>query len=371
LNEIYQENPLKLAHKFKKLNKDNLQKLQENDKKRKRDERGGSDKKYNYDVFEDYGSLNNNNQSGRKVNFMAKINKSNLLIPLIKIMTVTFVVYYIYSLVFYYIFQNSYESLILTSNYLKYNIDLDNDLMNCIILLQAMMFTSTTDNQFLNLLRNPNIQGLNINDDGFLKGKMSIMMTMNYEIIREQINYKEFDLVIQSDYNLMDCTNIFSGLSDDVFENMKQYYGSEQLFTSLQNLCKSYAIMIQNKIFYLIEYINYESLGLLNLFNEAIVKGYSQIKELNDNDKFLDVFSLIVLILRPIQTYLIDEVISQIINSSADNYLYITLTYLILNIIVDIIIFYIINKKVVSKVFEINKEIKCLIDAVNIQAVTN
>ena len=83
-------------------------------------------------------------------------------------------------------------------------------------------------------------------------------------------------------------------------------------------------------------------------------------KKTNDETEFFDEYTIAVMIIRPIQTYLINNNIADLTKSTEDNFVIIVIVFMIGNILVECLIFFVINKKLIRRVLVINDEIRCL-----------
>lgn len=110
--------------------------------------------------------------------------------------------------------------------------------------------------------------------------------------------------------------------------------------------------------------ISYDSLHLYNLYDSSL-KSYTEIVNIYEDFMFYDVFLIFIFIFRPVRKFTSDYVYNNIILNSSDNYLVFTIVYLILNILVDLLIFYIINRMIVKKISDINKHLNNMITCIS------
>ena len=83
-------------------------------------------------------------------------------------------------------------------------------------------------------------------------------------------------------------------------------------------------------------------------------------KKTNDETEFFDEFTIAVIIIRPIQTYLLNNNIASLIKITEDNFVLIVIVFMVGNLLVECLIFIVINKKLIRRVLVINEEITCL-----------
>ena len=87
---------------------------------------------------------------------------------------------------------------------------------------------------------------------------------------------------------------------------------------------------------------------------------YMKMKKTNDETEFFDEFTIAVIIIRPIQTYLLNNNIASLTKSTEDNFVLIVIVFMVGNLLVECLIFIFINKKLIRRVLVINEEITCL-----------
>ena len=83
-------------------------------------------------------------------------------------------------------------------------------------------------------------------------------------------------------------------------------------------------------------------------------------KKTNDETEFFDEFTIAVMIIRLIQTYLLNNPVSTLTKNTEDNFVLIIIIFMIGNILVECLIFLIINRKLIRRVLIINEEVRCL-----------
>lgn len=290
------------------------------------------------------------------------LDKLAILIPFMQLILVLFLLYYIYNMIFYVVFRSSYSDFMLTSDFANQNTDLDNKMMNNINLLCTMMILNKTE--------------LDVSYDlSGEKNKIMMELLTNILNIRTSITkYKKINSKFQSieefENVLMNCTYIYSNLNDTIFYDLQQINIGGNLIESLTAICYSYSFMKTNRIDSIFDEISYNSLHLYNLYDTSN-KTYNEISNIYENYMFYDVFIIFMFIFRPIRKFSSDYVYNNIIASSSNNYLVLTIVYLILNILVDLFIFYIINRMVVKKISDINKHLNNMITCVSFRFSNN
>jgi hypothetical protein len=156
------------------------------------------------------------------------------------------------------------------------------------------------------------------------------------------------------------CDYLYHNIKDPIFHSFKDSYSFSKFTYDLVKLCNSYPSMEVKNFMSLIESVNYSNMKLLKMYNQQF-KNYDQVSVINDLDEFYDQFTIVVLIIRPIQTFLYDTIISNSIEQARNSFLICIFIYLVLNILVEIAIFLLIDGIFIQKVLLIENEIKSFI----------
>ncbi len=375
LNLLFVENPRNLVNTINKKRAEFIKKKYAEAEKRK----GFAKNKKSNNIYDNFGyeksvsienpfmdeknilSLdntndNNNTYPANSKNKVSYLDKFVILIPFVQLVMIMFVLYYLYSLIFYFIFRNSYNDFILTSDFSNKNTELDNKMMNNINLLSTMMLLNKTE--------------FDVSYD--LTGKenklMMELLTNILETRTEITKYKnsniKFISIDEYEKNLMNCTYIYNNLNDTIFFELSKLESSKTFFDSLVGICNSYSFMRSGRIDSIFDEISYNSLHLYQLYDTSN-KTYLDIVKIYENSMLYDVFLIFIIIFRPIRKFSSDYIYNNIIILSSNNYLVFTIVYLILNILVDLFIFYIINRLVVKKISDINKHLNNMITCIS------
>lgn len=380
LNLLFVENPRKLVISINQKRADYMKNLYSNLEKRgkrafnsrtKSESNGekdnnlslpalvGQDEKKNFLSTVEINYEYNHHRAKSGVSYL---DKFSILIPFVVLMLILFMIYYVYSLIFYFIFRSSYNDFILTSDFSNKNTDLDNKMMNNINLLCTMMILNKTEVDLsydLTGLKNKVMMELLTN-----------ILTIRTEITKYKKTNEKFKSIDSFENNLMNCTYIYTSLNDTIFYELQQIEEDGNLIESLISICNSYAFMKTSRIDSIFDEISYSSLHLYNLYDFSN-KTYTDIANIYENYMFYDVFLIFMFIFRPIRKFSSDYIYNTIITLSSDNYLVFTIVYLILNIIVDLFIFYIINRMVVKKISDINRHLNNMITCISFKFSNN
>lgn len=144
-----------------------------------------------------------------------------------------------------------------------------------------------------------------------------------------------------------------------MFSISKSLYTGTTLQENLKILCKQYPVTQLKSFKDLIEEINFIGAKMIRNYLRSY-GDYTLMKKINDETEFFDEFTIAVMIIRPIQTYILDNFINKLTTSSEDNFVLCIIIFMTGNLLVECIIFFVINRKLIRRVLIINEEIKYL-----------
>jgi hypothetical protein len=290
----------------------------------------------------------------------SKIRVSKLIFPFFRLLLCIFFLYLIYAASLVILFNITYSKLIYSNQYYDYHIEVDNNMMNYVLLLETLLFSNQTDLSLAKYLQTNSTFPYKLeNSEGYISKlfKRTVEVKSNLEIMRNL--YPTLVNIGQESDRISDCDTLYSNLRDSVFDKLSMNYQPNQLKETLTKVCKSYSVMKAKNFDNIINEMDYTILKLIKEYDK-IYGNYELHKKINDYDSFFDMFTITVLILRPIQSYLIDNIILYKISETLNNYLVTLMSYLICNIFVEVLIFISINRLLINRVMEINREIDCL-----------
>ena len=172
-------------------------------------------------------------------------------------------------------------------------------------------------------------------------------------------NYPKFKTVDDTASSIAVCDKLYSSITDDVFSITKKNFPENSLLDSFAILCKHYPVT--NEKYY--TNIILEVLYLASKMTRSHMHSYpdyTKMKKTNDETEFFDEFTIAVMIIRPIQTYLLNNPVATLTKNTEDNFVLIIIIFMIGNILVECLIFLIINRKLIRRVLIINEEVRCL-----------
>jgi hypothetical protein len=290
----------------------------------------------------------------------AQIVIDHLISPLMKVLFYLFSFYVIYAYSFILIFDSSKSDIIITSQFAADYLQVDKGIMNSILLLQCIIFSNQTDyslNQYMknhaSFDKDPNYE------NGYIWDLIEQAKVSRTHLTWIESNYPKFQAIEDKASEISFCDNLYTKIVDDVFAITKQNYPANSLTDSLAIVCKHYPVMGEKYYTNIIEDINYIAVKMTRNYLHSY-PDYTKMKKTNDETEFFDEFTIAVMIIRPIQTYLLKNDIANLTKATEDNFVMIVIVFMIGNILVECLIFLVINRKLIRRVLIINEEIRCL-----------
>jgi hypothetical protein len=277
-----------------------------------------------------------------------------------KVLFYLFSFYLIYAYSFIIIFNTSKSDIIITSKFASEYLQVDKGIMNSILLLQCILFSNQTDYSLNQYMKNyvkfasdPEYK------NGFIWDLIEDAKISRNYITNIEYNYPKFAAVEEAANQIAWCDNLYSQIEDNVFSVTKKSFSGNTLLENLKIVCKHYPVMGESYYANAIEEINYIAAKMTRSYLHSY-PDYAKMKKTNDETEFFDEFTIAVIIIRPIQTYLLKNNIANLTKSTEDNFVMIVIIFMIGNILVECLIFLVINKKLIRRVLVINEEITCL-----------
>lgn len=301
------------------------------------------------------------------------LEKSNLLKPIYTFLWVIFISYYIYSNLLFFIF-NSINNQVVYYNILaqeswKTSHDLYNNalFLSTSILLNQSDYISTVFWDKQNTIYNPqyNSTGTKISlkspNSYYLFNSLNSVLKQNFKSIK---NAKESQLQDQFNkyyYEYVDCELIYKSFNDGIIMDIASNKNSTfpNLLTDLTKTCQFYDFNKEKNVYLITEELTYRNKYLYNKFQFSDFT-YNRLKFIYDDDTFFDISVILLLIYRPIDHYINSSFILPVVNMNINNYLIFNVCYLVFNFLIDVLLFYFINKNITQKVLKINEDFKLI-----------
>jgi hypothetical protein len=342
LLHFYKIDPIKASRKLRKDQRDSLKKSKEKQ----------IQSEQNSKIF----GLNSNDGLDND----SQINIGNLISPLVRVLIYLFSFYLIYSFAFILLFEYSYTQIMLSSDYDTQYVKIEKGIMNSIMLLQSILPSNKTDYSLQKYLKeNSNFLYKPDEPKGYIHEMIEDSKLRKKYIKLIERNNPEYYRIEEEANLFSECEYLYRNINDEVLNITKLNYPDGVLIDNLIKLCSHYKIMTQKKFSNVVEEAYYIAKKIILSYNYTY-GDYAKMKQLNDLPEFFDQFTVSALIIRPIQGYLLTHSIHDITIEKEQFYLICVITFMIGNILVECLIFFVINRKLIRRVLTINEEIRCL-----------
>jgi hypothetical protein len=287
------------------------------------------------------------------------INKATYLNPIKKTLTFTFMAYFIYSIGIYLLLVKSFTNIDSTTNYIFVNSKVFNSLYNNALLTKFIIIQNTTDTELATYMK---VNDHTYIEDGYLSTAIVKLVNMSSVLVVR----KQQSSIINHYYTLygeqmMSCTDRIDLFNDKII--MTTVNGDNATIDLLKAECAKFPIMKKDIDQFYFDF-NYRTLHIINsikVFNnykEKVIEIYdTSIKEL---------YYMVLFLFRPVQSFILYKINIEGISQANNNYLSFTFIFFSLNILVDIIICFIVNKFIVDRSRKINNDLNTMINCLKI-----
>jgi hypothetical protein len=338
---FYKTDPVKISRDLRKEQRDTMRVSREKQNEEKKSE------------FKEIVVIKQNS-------FDTEIAADTLINPLFKTLFYLFSLYLIYSVSFLIIFNFSNSDIILSSDYSSSYYKVDKCAMNSIILLQTILFSNQTDLQLGSYLNNyTNFIYKNTESEGYIMDLLEDSKMHGNFLKYTEKNRAGFSSIQATAQTLFNCEYLYSNINDEVFSVTKNNYEGNILRDNLITLCKQYPVMQNKQLVNLIEDLNFSATKMIRQYLAAY-GDYNLMKNIIDYPEFMDEMTKSIFIMRPIQTYIFSQDIRNLTVASGNFFLLCVIMFMVGNILVECLIFFVINRKLILRVLNINEEIRCL-----------
>lgn len=335
--ELYEDNPLKTIDKistgddaYRKLQKDLHKKESQNERKKKEDK-----------LPEQQSLIAEDSTRGireiRGKDFDKIIMKYKVTIIIL------FSVYSIYSIIYFIFLVFAYDRLESLVNYCKANTEVDNLIYDNYNALQYLRMTNSTS-QLLGMLINENITQDYVND-GIVnfysyveyKEKMESMHSSIFPPLSSKVNLNCSEFQIED--------NFIVQTSEILKCDFHKYY---------KNLCSIFPVTTYGSENTMLREILY----LTNqIYTEYKQGDFSVLQKNIRSQSSYDLFTFTLIFIRVIRTYFNENLFSEEVSKTFNYFSVLIITYLGLNLFLEIVIFLIINFFVISRIKSMNKRL--------------
>ena len=217
-----------------------------------------------------------------------------------------------------------------------------------LVLTQIMTLLNLTQNDFANSL------GIdNPDSDGVIN--MKIRETAGYikKLQNSEENGNAAFSYISNFFNGKNCSDIFSNIENNLTALTVNELNVN--FYDLQGkLCHKYGIMTLDSFAYMFnDYI----LRVQKLQNLISSYSYEDLFYFNTQYEFFDLITMVLMNMQPIRNYIRTVLLDELMNKTINNFILLISIYLCLNIVMDIVMYFIIKLAVAGKLDEMHRDL--------------
>lgn len=293
--------------------------------------------------------LSNTDNSNTELSFDNKEMNSIFFSIYLQIYNV-FSIYFISVIVFDVFLLISYSNVIQINKYVLNNVGLETQLYNNIALPQIMTLVNMTQTELaLNLgYNNPDSDGiLNMMSRKGNKYKEDIF-------IQERNNPSLFPSL--SSYFTYDCHSIITKFNDTITALVSNALQKDYIPFQIY-VCEKFKVTSIPNFEYIFNEHNFRS-QLLQDFIKTF--SYPELYYFNEIFDFFDIFTLSVFVIKPLRTYINEQILYTKINNAFKQFIKMISCYLVFNIIADVLLYFIIKIFVLGRIGSIHDNLKGL-----------
>jgi hypothetical protein len=262
--------------------------------------------------------------------------KEHLLSP-IKIISLSFSIFLIYSTVCIFMVLNFTTTIDLTNEYIEANESIFKDVINNYNLLQLEVYTNTID-------------------EGYVFNSNRNLM----ENFSELKNYRKYGKIFASIFELrkkINCESLYK-LTDPIWSKFTDKFNKDEIFAIFSEICGNFHLLDPNaNDITLLEEISIHHLLKLNNKIEKSIGNFTLLYELFDDPSFFELFKIINFIFRPYYAHITLILLPEILKSNFESLTKFMTVYLSLNIFMDVMIIVVLYVWVIRKIEKSNTEI--------------
>ena len=344
LSQLYYSNPNFLIHNIKKNEIKIGNRIRAKNKKQKLLEAQNNLTQSEKDLL-----VLHEKQEEKKRNQSVDISKIRLvLLPfIIKILTL-FSVYFIILIVFDIILFLKFNNMLTINDYILNNFLVETQMYDVLVLTQIMTLLNLTQNDFANSLSIDNPDS-----DGVINMKIRETAAYIKQIQNDEMNSNSAFEYISEFFNTRQCDNIFKNIENQLTEQTVNELNID--FYDLQGkLCESFGIMSLPSFEYMYnDYI----LRVQKLQNLISSYSYEDLYFFNTQYEFFDLITMILMNFQPIRNYIRTVLLDKLMSTTITNFIILIVAYLVVNIILDILMYLIIKYTVAGKLDEMHRDL--------------
>lgn len=337
LSEFYSKNPNTLSSEYEKLKINVRNTMKEMEKDHLQME------------------LNTNTKLKGRTDYSNK-NFKSILYPTKKIIFLLFSSYFLFSIIYIIILVWSlaiYSSLIQTFNF---NSCVDENVYSMMSIFQIMIFTNQTDVQMLSLYKGKE------KEKGYINYKVKETFEYLFSVETAESSHQSEITPVRNILDL-NCSTLFFNLPERIITIMKGIYQEryedekgEIVFGSLGKICSHFEFTKYKNDKLWIKEIIYRISNL----NDKLIYTYEGRYEMNKSKEFLELYFIILFLFRPVRNYESTSIFLLFIRKVTHNYNIVAYTYLVLNVIFEIVLFWILRKYIINNYINTNRSLNLL-----------
>ena len=234
------------------------------------------------------------------------------------------------------------------NEYILTNFLVETQMYDVLVLTQIMTLLNLTQNDFANSLSidNPDSDGVII---------MKIRETAQYikQLQNAEMNQNEAFGSISDYFNKKSCGEIFRNIENNLTALTVEELGVD--FYEMQaKLCEQFGIMTLSSFEYMFnDYI----LRVQKLQNLISSFSYADLYYFNTQYEFFDLITMVLMNLQPIRNFIRTVLLDNLMNKTINDFIMLISVYLCVNILLDFVMYLIINFKFAGKLDEMHRDL--------------
>lgn len=282
----------------------------------------------------------------------------------ILVISITFVLFFIMSIIFYFVIHNQLYKLVTLCEYCSLNFELTDSLVLGVAFGQILAFTNQTDqnlNYFIiteDLTKDKSEVENIVKSElpGYVRTLINKSILLYYEI--EKISAENPLFKSLEEITTIDCSTIFHNVRNAFVTNVDKLYPEVNYFDLFEAVCKSVYVINEYKSEKLNNFYLLYRLGkILDMFED---RTYETIARVYNDDMSYDLYTNIIFIMRPFRTELVYYISTEVIKSIMNNYRIIFYIYLVFNVVFEIVICSLMKLYTVNSIIRSMKEVVML-----------
>jgi hypothetical protein len=277
--------------------------------------------------------------------FPIKFDNNKLLKPYMLSLVITLTFFIIFAFVFVFYTVSGLDHLFNISEYYLLNSDLSHTVVNDIIFTKTLIISNGTNYEE----NKPESERLNLE---YIENNLNKVEGWIFDLMK-MIDFSDFSSTKELFYNV-DCNYVYSNFNKDLDGITSNY---PELATLPKKMCEAlkYTNNTHNLFINVIEEINFTNRRILHSIANSNMS-YSQLREIFEKQTLWDISAYAIFVVRPMQDYLKETVVFDEYYGTASGLHRIIILFLILYVLLEILIFYLINSKFSRTILNTNEK---------------